>query len=181
MEGEAMKLATKAFGLLVVATVLGAIGFITQGEGKHTMEIYEHRVISGKIEDVWSVATDVDRWPEWDPHEEAGEIYGPFQAGTRAYSKPRGGPGAHWKLTEVTKNASWSLINPMRIGTLKVENHYTPMSNAQVRCEKTMRVSGWILIALFKLYFESETRKDMQATWISLENRIAPRGDADVG
>jgi hypothetical protein len=47
------------------------------------MELYEQRVISGQIEEVWRVATDVNRWPEWDPHEEAGEIFGAFVEGTR--------------------------------------------------------------------------------------------------
>jgi hypothetical protein len=36
-----------------------------------------------------------------------------------------------------------------------------------------MQVSGFILKTLFKLHFESETRKDMQATWIALEERLA--------
>ncbi len=136
------------------------------------MELYEQRVISGDIADVWQIATDVGRWPEWDPHEEAGEIYGPFETGTKAYSKPRGGPAAHWTLTEVTQGRSWSLINPMRIGTLKVENTYTPTGDGQVLCEKRMQVSGWVLVALFKLHFEKVTRSDMQATWVALENQL---------
>ena len=163
------------FTILTIATVLS-------GEGGHVtpMELYEQRMISGNIEDVWRVATDVKRWPEWDPHEEAGEIYGPFEKGTHAYSKPRGGPGANWTLTEVTINRSWSLINPMRIGTLEVENRYTPLPDGKVMCEKTMQVSGWILKALFKVHFEVETRKDMQATWIALEKRIADQEDSEA-
>lgn len=144
------------------------------------MELYEHRTISGDLQDVWRVATDVDHWAEWDPHEEAGEIFGPFEEGTRAYSKPRGGPAAHWVLTEVTENRSWSLLNKMRIGTLRVENRYTPQPDGKVLCEKTMQVSGWVLVALFKLHFEAETRKDMQATWVALEERLATQASAGV-
>ena len=38
------------------------------------MKIYEERTIAGDISDVWRIATDVAKWPDWDPHEEAGEI-----------------------------------------------------------------------------------------------------------
>lgn len=80
------------------------------------MKLREERIIKGNISDVWRIATDVVNWPKWDPHEEAGEIYGPFQAGTKGYSKPRGGPAAHWVLSQVDKEHSWSLINRMAIG-----------------------------------------------------------------
>ncbi|MCJ8508838.1 hypothetical protein MUU53_13045 [Rhizobium lemnae] len=138
------------------------------------MKLYEERIISGNLSEIWRIATDVAKWPEWDPHEEAGEIYGPFQAGTKAYSKPRGGPAAHWVLTHVDPERSWSLINKMVIGTLEVENLYTQLPDKQVRCQKTMVVKGWILRLLFKLHFEAETRKDMQATWIALERLCNP-------
>jgi len=157
-------------GILALLTVAAVV---FQNVYRQPMDLYEQRIISGGIEEVWRVATDVNRWPEWDPHEEAGEISGPFIEGTSAYSKPRGGPGAHWRLTEVTKNRSWSLINPMWIGTLRVENRYTQLPEGRVLCEKHMQVSGWILVALFKLHFETATRKDMQATWVALEKRLA--------
>lgn len=156
-----------------LAALLAVTTAILQNTYRHPMDIHEQRIISGRIEEVWRVSTDVNRWPEWDPHEEAGQISGPFVEGTSAYSKPRGGPGAHWTLTEVTENQSWSLINPMRIGTLRVENRYTQLPDGRVLCEKHMQVSGWILILLFKLHFEAATRKDMQATWVALEERLA--------
>lgn len=152
---------------------LVAAAWVLHQSYREPMEIYEQSIISGSLEDVWRVATDVNRWPEWDPHEEAGKISGPFIEGTNAFSKPRGGPGAYWTLTEVTENRSWALINPMRIGTLRVENRYTPLPDGRVLCEKHMQVTGWILIVLFKLHFEAATRKDMQATWIALEKRLA--------
>lgn len=135
------------------------------------MRLHEERVIVGEVSEVWRTATDVARWPDWDPHEEAGEIYGEFRVGTKAYSKPRGGPAAHWVLTGVEKERSWSLINRMPIGTLEVENHYEALPGNRVRCTKTMRVSGWILRLLFRLHYAAVTRKDMHATWIALEKR----------
>lgn len=160
-------------GVCGILALLTFAAVVLQNIYRQPMDLYEKRIISGGIEEVWRVATDVNRWPEWDPHEEAGEIYGPFIEGTSAYSKPRGGPGAHWTLTEVTENQSWSLINPMWIGTLRVENRYTQLPEGRVLCEKHMQVSGWALVALFKLHFEAATRKDMQATWAALEKRLA--------
>lgn len=160
------------FMFCATAALTAITATLLQHVYRQPMELYEQRVISGQIDEVWRVATDVNRWPEWDPHEEAGEIFGAFIEGTHGYSKPRGGPGAHWTLTEVTENQSWSLINPMRIGTLRVDNRYTQLSDGKVLCEKRMQVSGWILVALFKLHFEVATRKDMQATWVALESRV---------
>ncbi len=163
-----------------IAVFLTTGAFLLSGAFAKPMELYERKIISGSLNDVWRIATDVDHWAEWDPHEEAGEIYGPFEKGTRAYSKPLGGPGAHWVLTEVTENKSWALLNKMPIGALRVENRYTNQADGQVLCEKTMVVSGWLLKLLFKLHFESETRKDMQATWVALEERVAVEGKASV-
>jgi hypothetical protein len=171
---EKLKLNTswRRFWSLLVALLLTLI-ILNIWIGRGPMKLYEHRTITGEIKKVWSIATDVNRWPEWDPHEETGKIYGPFEVGTRAHSKPRGGPAADWVLTEVTKFQSWSLLNKMFIGTLEVHNRYTQLHNDKVKCEKEMLVSGWILRALFKLHFEAETRKDMQATWIALEREIS--------
>lgn len=137
------------------------------------MELHEERVIAGDLSTVWRVATDVARWPDWDPHEEAGEIYGAFRAGTRAYSKPRGGPAAHWMLTEVVPERSWSLVNRMPIGTLEVENRYWALPGHRVRCARTMRVSGLPLRLLFRMHYAKVTRQDMQSTWIALEKQCA--------
>jgi hypothetical protein len=160
-------------GVCGIVALLIVTGVLLQNLYRQPMDLHEQRIISGEIDDVWRIATDVNRWPEWDPHEEAGEVFGPFLEGTSGYSKPRGGPSAHWTLTEVTKNKSWSLVNPMWIGTLRVDNRYTLLTDGRVLCEKHMQVSGWILVALFKLHFEAATRKDMQATWVALEKRLA--------
>lgn len=181
MKNTTARRSRMAFVFAGSAVLLAIGGFFSKGAYENPMEVYEQRVISGNIEGVWRIATDVNSWPEWDPHEEAGEIFGPFKEGTHAYSKPRGGPGANWTLTEVTENQSWSLINPMRIGTLKVENRYTSLPDSQVLCEKTMQVSGWVLVSLFKLHFEAETRKDMQATWVALEERLTNQKAKSVG
>jgi hypothetical protein len=136
------------------------------------MKIYEERVISGDINNVWRIATDVNAWPSWDPHEESAQIHGLFVMGTKGESQPRGGPAAKWVLTRVEDKKVWSLINKMPIGTLNVENRYEALPDNKVRCEKTMIVSG-LLVLLFWIHFEKVTREDMQATWEALEKEVA--------
>ncbi|MEO0814603.1 MAG: hypothetical protein AAFY60_17210 [Myxococcota bacterium] len=59
----------------------------------------------------------------------------------------------------------------MPIGTLKVKNTYVQSEAGKVHCTRTMNVSGWLLIALFKLHYEKATRCDMHETWFALEER----------
>jgi Polyketide cyclase / dehydrase and lipid transport len=136
------------------------------------MKIDEERVINGDIDTVWRIATDVNRWSTWDPHEEAAEIHGPFEVGTNGTSKPRGGPAARWVLTKVENKKAWALRNKMLIGTIEKEIRYEPLPGGKIRCEDTMIVRG-PLVMLFWLRFERMTRADMQATWAQLEKEVA--------
>jgi hypothetical protein len=136
------------------------------------MIIHEERIIAGDIDSVWKIATDVNAWPTWDPHEESAELEGPFAVGTQGSSKPRGGPAARWVLTKVENKKCWSLLNTMPVGTLDIENRYESLPGNTVRCQKTMVVSG-LLVPLFWIHFARLVRKDMQATWEALESEVA--------
>jgi hypothetical protein len=136
------------------------------------MKIFGERIINGDIDGVWRIATDVNAWPNWDPHEEAAELYGSFAVGTKGSSQPRGGAAAKWVLTKVEDKKLWSLINKMPIGTLDVENRYEKLPGNKVRCEKTMIVSG-LLVPLFWIHFAKLVKEDMQATWEALEKEVA--------
>lgn len=46
-------------------------------------EITERVTISGDVATVWAVATDVDGWPAWDPHELDARLDGPLVTGAR--------------------------------------------------------------------------------------------------
>ena len=143
-----------------------------RGFGRVRMTIHEERVIKGDIDAVWRIATDVNAWPTWDPHEEAAAIHGPFAVGTIGTSKPRGGPAARWVLTKVEEKKAWALRNKMLIGTIEKEVRYEPLPGGKIRCEDIMVVSG-ALVLLFWLRFERMTREDMQATWAQLEKEVA--------
>jgi hypothetical protein len=47
------------------------------------MKIYGERIIAGDINIVWKIATDVNNWSNWDPHEESAELQGSFMVGTK--------------------------------------------------------------------------------------------------
>jgi Polyketide cyclase / dehydrase and lipid transport len=143
--------------------------------GNTGMKIHEERLISGDIETLWRIVTDVNGWPTWDPHEEAAELHGPFAVGTSGTSKPRGGPAARWVLTKVEEKKAWALKNKMLIGTIEKEIQYEPLPDGKIRCDDTMFVSGIFLRLLFWLRFEKMTRQDMQATWVQLEREIVKR------
>jgi len=135
------------------------------------MKIYGERTIRGDIDNVWRIATDVNAWPNWDPHEKTAKLHGPFAIGTKGYSQPRGGPAAQWILTRVEDKKLWSLLNKMPVGTLDVENRYESLAGNKVRCEKTMIVSG-LLVPLFWIHFAKLVKEDMQATWEALEKEV---------
>jgi Polyketide cyclase / dehydrase and lipid transport len=142
--------------------------------GRTRLKIHEERVITGDIDTLWRIVTDVNAWPTWDPHEEAAELHGPFVVGTSGTSKPRGGPAARWTLTKVEEKKAWALKNKMLIGTIEKEIRYEPLPGGKIRCDDTMFVSGPLRL-LFWLRFEKMTREDMQATWAQLEKEIAKR------
>ena len=133
------------------------------------MILNEMQVINGALDRIWRIAVDVDNWTAWDPHEKKSEIYGPFAVGTKGYSKPRGGPEAHWIITDVEFQKQWSLLNKMPIGSLAVTNSYEKLAGEKVRCGKKMVVSGLILNLLFWIHFAKVTRRDMHETWEALE------------
>lgn len=49
----------------------------------------------------WRFWTNVENWPVVDSSAEAVTLDGPFAAGTRGSTKPRGLPPTEWELTEV--------------------------------------------------------------------------------
>jgi hypothetical protein len=137
--------------------------------------ISEETVISGDIGSVWAVATDVARWPAWDPHEQDARLDGPFAPGTRGWSRPNGGPAATWTLTEVVDRTRWASECPLPGGKLSGVNVYEPLGDWRIRCVKTVTVTG-PLVPLFRLHFGRGIRRDMFRTWTALEREAARRG-----
>lgn len=141
-------------------------------------EIKEHVTISGDLAAVWAAATDVGNWSAWDPHEQDARLDGPFMVGARGWSKPRGGLGATWVLTEVDAQHRWASECGLPGGKLAGENVFEPVGNGEVRCTKAVRVSG-SLVPLFRLYFGPRMRRDMRETFVALQREAARRSGED--
>ena len=54
-------------------------------------------------EAVWTVWSDVERWPEWNGDLERAEISGPFDAGSTITMHPRVGDAIELRLADVSK------------------------------------------------------------------------------
>jgi hypothetical protein len=137
-------------------------------------KITAETIIRGDISEVWAIVTDVQNWPTWDPHEESARLEGPFVAGTKGWSKPKGAPAANWTITKVINHLLWASESPLTGGKIAGENTFESLGNRRIRCTKTVWVSG-PLVPLFWLYFGRLIRRDMFATWAALEREASRR------
>ncbi|HSW81459.1 MAG TPA: SRPBCC family protein [Candidatus Saccharimonas sp.] len=138
------------------------------------MKITAETTITGDVNIIWDIVTDVKNWPVWDPHEEGARLDGPFAQGTKGWSKPKGGPPADWVITKVIDHNFWASESPMPGGKISGENTFEPLANGQVKLTKTVTVSG-PLVPLFWLYFGRMIKRDFFATWAALEREVAKR------
>lgn len=137
-------------------------------------EIAAEAVITGGIEAVWRVATDVNAWPDWDPHERAARLDGGFEAGGTGWSRPNGGPATEWTITHVDPPHGWGSECGLPGGRLTGWNAFEPLPGGRVRCTKRIRVTG-PLVPLFRLWFARGIRRDMARTFAALEAEVARR------
>ncbi|GAB1639813.1 SRPBCC family protein [Krasilnikovia sp. MM14-A1259] len=141
-------------------------------------EITAQAVITGDLDTVWEIMTDVKGWSSWDPHELDARLDGPFVTGTTGWSKPRGGPATTWTLTEVQDRRRWASECGLPGGTLSGVNTFDLVGDRKVRCVKTVHVTG-PLVPLFRLYFGPRIRRDMLKTFTALQAEASRRA-ADV-
>ncbi len=137
----------------------------------------EEMVIEGDIAAVWQVATDVDNWPSWDPHEQKARIDGPFAAGTKGWNKPRGAPAGSFTITEVEPERMWSARAGIPFGSLRGVNRYEPLGDGRVRVSKVFEVHG-PFAPIFRLIWEKAVRSDMHLTFQALQAEAQRRGAA---
>jgi hypothetical protein len=130
----------------------------------------EQVIITGDIAAVWEVATDVPRWPEWDPHELQSRIDGPFEAGTTGWVKPKGAPAGGFTITRVDPQRAWGSEAGIPFGKLLGETRFEQLENGRIRVSKRMEVHG-PFAPIFRLIWERGVRRDMQLTFAALERR----------
>lgn len=135
----------------------------------------EEAVITGDIDRIWAVATDVARWSEWDPHEEKSRIDGPFAAGVKGWVKPKGAPAGPFTITDVQPGRSWTSEAGIPFGKLRGHRTYAALGDGTVRVAEQVEVHG-PFGPLFKLVWEKAMRADMPRTFAALEKEALRRG-----
>ncbi|MFB8005275.1 SRPBCC family protein [Nocardia sp. NPDC056000] len=134
----------------------------------------EETVITGDIDRIWAVATDVARWSEWDPHEEKSRIDGPFAAGTTGWVKPKGAPAGPFTITDVRAGSSWTSQAGIPFGKLRGHRSYEALGDGTVRVAERVEVHG-PFGPLFRLVWEKGMRADMPRTFEALEKEALRR------
>jgi hypothetical protein len=137
-------------------------------------KITSETTIKGELKTLWAVVTDVNHWSDWDPHEEQARLDGAFVVGGTGWSKPHGGPGTAWTITQMVEQRLWASECPLPGGKLTGENTFESLPDGRIRCTKTVRVYG-PLVLLFWLYFGRGIRRDMDKSWTALEQEVARR------
>lgn len=137
-------------------------------------EITADAVVEGDVETLWTVATDVNNWPSWNPHEQAARLDGPFEVGVVGWSKPNGGPATDWIITEVVPMQSFGTECDLPGGKIRGMNTFETLADGRVRCVKTVHVTG-PLVPLFRLHFGRLMRRDMTKTFAALATEAARR------
>jgi uncharacterized protein YndB with AHSA1/START domain len=127
--------------------------------------------IDASVERVWSVWSDMARYPEWDERELELRLDGPFAAGTTGYSKQRGNPGGPFRIVSVTPPTGWSNASALPNGELLI-SHALAAEGSGTRITKTYRVSGPLQLP-FRLWFAPALRRAQPKSFAALAERIA--------
>ncbi len=73
------------------------------------MKFEESIQVASPPEKVFSVYSEVSKWPEWDEDVVSASLEGEFQRGATGKLKPKGAPTSKIKLIEVTPNKSFTV------------------------------------------------------------------------
>jgi hypothetical protein len=100
---------------------------------------------------VWTVWTDVARWPEWDISKEIARLDGPFEPGVSGWAKQRGNLGGTFTITAVEAGRRWVSECPVPLGRVVFDHVLEPVAKGRVRVVKRVDVEGGIapLVRLF--------------------------------
>ena len=124
---------------------------------------------------LWSVWTDPDRFPEWDPREERTTLHGPFAVGSTIDSKQRGNPGGSATITAVEPRSSWTLETPLTGGRLVID-HEIELGSAGFTVRKRYAAYGPLSV-LFRLYYGPRVRAALPASFAALAAEAHRRDD----
>ena len=143
------------------------------------MEIEERIDIAAPPERVWSVISEVERWPEWTPTMQQVQRLddGPFAIGSRARIRQPRGPVAIWTVIvlEAGRYFEWHSATP---GLRQVAGHRVePIASRGSRVTLSFNWSG-PLAPIVRLFFGKLARSYVQTEAQSLKRHCEAALDA---
>jgi hypothetical protein len=120
---------------------------------------------------VWTVWTDVARWPEWDDSKDLARLDGPFVVGTSGWAKQRGNLGGPFTITEIDPGRGWTTEVPLPLGKVVFGHLLEPLGGEQVRVVKTVEAYGGFT-TLFRLIVGPKMRRDIYRSFVGLERQV---------
>jgi hypothetical protein len=126
---------------------------------------------------LWTVWSDIDRFPEWDPLEEHSHLDGPFEVGVTGYSKARRLPGGPFTIIAVQHGSSWTARGPLPGGELLIEYRLSPQDDGQVLALVRYQAHG-PASPIFRFALAPRLRREWPRVFVALEAR-ARELDAD--
>lgn len=113
-------------------------------------------------EKIWSMWSEVKRWPEWDEGLEAVTLNGPFTAGSTGTLQPKGGPVFKTILLEVEAPRRFTDRTFLPLTRLDF-HHEVKVENGRTRLEYRVEMSG-LLTPLFSRVIGRGIAKDLPET-----------------
>jgi hypothetical protein len=120
---------------------------------------------------VWTVWTDVARWPEWDVSKEIARLDGPFQPGVCGWAKQRGNLGGSFTITAVDTGRRWVTECPVPMGKVLFHHLLEPVAQGRVRVVKGVEVQGGFG-PLFRL-LAPKIRREIAESLAALERQLS--------
>jgi len=140
------------------------------------MRIYDtERVTDADPDAVWRVWTAIDRWPEWDPHEEIVRMDAPFGVGATGYAKQVGAPGGAFTVLEVDPGRRFVTGDDAAIGRVRGSHEIDPLPDGRIRLRLTFDATG-LLGLIIKVGWGRRLITDSRRTLDALVERAKASG-----
>lgn len=128
--------------------------------------------IDAPVERVWSVLTDVERWPDWSPTMTSVERLEPgmFRPGSTARIKQPGLPEAVWRVTELVPQRSFTWSAHSRGVTTVARHRIAAREEGGTRVLNEVDQHGPLAL-LGRLFFSRMTKRYLKQEARGLKDR----------
>jgi uncharacterized protein YndB with AHSA1/START domain len=104
---------------------------------------FEHSVEAPvSRERVWTLWTDIERWPSWNPGVVRAELDGSFAEGTTGSVRAAGGPASKLRVLTVEPERRFVTEASERLMRLRFEHELGDSGDGQLRITQRVRMTG---------------------------------------